>query len=229
MEPGKRRAFIAMPHYNEDMFHFLGRVFAGGRTPLTEAEACGVMSVVTRAARRLWCAGVMVTDIKASNVMVHYRGAGRRISIRLVDHGCFKDRTEMDAYNTTFCPPEHVHYFADSNANVPCEEAAVVWQLGILLMHVLQPALQYSSPDTYGDLFNQWTQSARLGTAMRGWPDREAFMRTMWGHVQWAMRTVVRDRCVGEAAKGALRYALRADGVLCRPTIAGFAACLEGS
>lgn len=221
-DPRKERAYIVMPLYNEDLFTFLGRVHAKDRPELSEAEACGVVCAVARAASRLWAAGIMLTDIKAGNVMVHYRGVGARVSIRLVDHGCFKDRTRMGAYNTTFCPPEHVHYYAAEETRVPCEEASLVWQLGILLAHILRPSLQYTTADTYGELFNKWTQSTLLGEAMKTWTEKDAFLRTMGGHVLSVVRGMLRERGASEGLSAALMYALREGGIQLRPTIGGF-------
>ena len=226
-DPRKGRAYIAMPAYSEDPYMFLCRVHTGARPPLTEAEACSVVGVVAQAAARLWAAGIMVTDVKTGNIMVHYRGCGKQVAIRLVDHGCFKDRTKAGAYNTTYCPPEHVHYYEAADARVPCEEASLVWQLGILLVHLLQPSLQYTSAGTYGELFNKWTQSTSLGEAMKGWEAKDAFLRTMWGHVLSIVRSMLSERGASEGLVETLMYALRSNGVHSRPTLAGLLQCVK--
>ena len=89
-----------MPEMDETLFALSMRM------RMAPEHAAGVACVVAETAKALWDGGVMLNDIKASNIMFKTPAAGETLFPRLVDYGCFVDKASGDAFSCTYPPPD---------------------------------------------------------------------------------------------------------------------------
>ena len=127
-------AVVAMPEMDETLSQLCRRMV------LEPEEAAGIACVVAQTAKMLWEGEVMLNDIKSDNIMFKHPAPGQPLFPRLVDYGCFIDKTSGCAYSCTFPPPEAVHFYEPEDGTserVPCSESSVVWQIGVLMLYML--------------------------------------------------------------------------------------------
>ena len=121
--------YIAMPMMDITMTKLLKM------RKLSPEEVCGIAAVIATSARVMWESGVMMNDIKTENIMFNTPAPGEPWIPCTVDFGGFSSIYNPDGgYVCTYCMPENVYAYGKTRHVVPCDEASIVWQIGVLML-----------------------------------------------------------------------------------------------